>query len=107
MSRPALPEERGHDERPDLLTLNELKRCHDWDVRSEDMYEPGDGLYEILVCRQCGHERPMSRRGRAPDCSVRELPSDAIEHARRCGLIPEAVGGREDSMAGVPGEAAR
>ena len=92
MSRPTLPEERGHDEAPDLLTLAELKACHDWDSRTEDMYESGDSLYEILVCRQCGYDRPMHRRGRAPDCSVRELPSDAIEHARQRGLIDDSDG---------------
>lgn len=102
MSRPALPEERGHDERPEPPTLSELKRSHEWRTEHRDRHEKGDGALPIMICRQCGHERPMERRGRPPDCPVREIPGDAIEYARQHGLIPDSAGARTDSMHGVP-----
>ena len=99
MSRPALPEERGADLHPDLPTLNELRRAHDW--RTE---ERADGRYIVDVCEQCGHERSAPRAGRPPDCEIREVPSRLIALAKRHDLLPETSGARTDSMAGVPGD---
>jgi hypothetical protein len=53
------------------------------------MYEEGDGALYVLVCEQCGYERLGSRWGAVPDCPVREVPSNAIEQARRRGLLSE------------------
>ena len=47
MSRPALPEEWGHDERPDPPTLSELKRAHEWWTDHRDRHEPGDGAFPV------------------------------------------------------------
>ena len=96
MSRLALPEERGTDLRPDPPTLDELRRAHDW--RTE-------GQFIVDVCQQCDHERP-ARRGRPPDCEVREVPARLLSLAKRHDLLPETNGAREDSMAGVPSGAA-
>jgi len=77
------------DVEPEPPTLDELKRSHDWCEEHRDMHEEGDGALYVLVCEQCGHERLGSRWGAVPDCPVREVPSIAIEQARRQGLIPE------------------
>ena len=97
MSRPALPEERGHDCRPEPPTLDELRRAHDW--RTE---ERAEGRYVVDVCAQCGHERPAGRASRPPACEVRAVPSRLLSLAKRHDLLPETTGVREDSMAGVP-----
>ena len=96
MSRPALPEERGADLRPEPPTLDSLKRAHDW--RTE---KRADGRYVVDVCKQCGYER-ASRHGSPPQCEVREVPSRLVSLAKRHDLLPETGGAREDSMAGVP-----
>jgi hypothetical protein len=79
----------GQDVEPEPPTLDELKRSHDWREEDRDYYEPGDGALYVLVCKQCGYERLGSRGGAVPDCEVREVPSNAIKHARRRGLIPK------------------
>ena len=99
MSRPALPEERGADLRPDPPTLDELRRAHDW--RTE---ERAEGQFIVDICQQCGHERPAARAGRPPECEVREVPSRLVALAKRHDLLPETSGARTDSMAGVPGD---
>jgi len=97
MSRPALPEERGADLRPEPPTLDDLRRAHDW--RTE---ERAEGRYIVDVCEQCGHECPAARTGRPPDCEVGEIPSRLVALAKRHDLLPETGGAREDSMTGVP-----
>jgi len=78
------------DVEPEPPALDELRRSHDWREENRDYHEPGDGALGVLVCKQCGYERLSSRGGAAPDCPVREVPTNAVEHARRRGLIPEA-----------------
>jgi len=97
MSRPALPEERGADLRPEPPTLDDLKRAHDW--RTE---ERADGRYIVDICDQCGYSQSGGRAGRPPDCEVREVPSRLLSVAKRHDLLPETSGAREDSMLGVP-----
>ena len=97
MSRPALPEERGADLRPEPPTLDDLKRAHDW--RTE---ERADGRYIVDICDQCGYEQSAGRAGRPPDCEVREVPSRLLSVAKRHDLLPETSGAREDSMLSVP-----
>ena len=102
MSRPALPEERGADLQPDPPTLNELRAKHDFEAEDRDLYEAGDGLRTVDVCRSCGCEQEARDRGNAPACPDQEVPPRWIETAKRHGLLPETTGEREDSMAGVP-----
>jgi len=102
MSRPALPEERGADLRPDPPTLDELRRNHDFEAEERDLYEPGDGLRTVDVCRSCGYSQEARDRGTGPACEDREIPPRWIETAKRHGLLPETVGAHEDSMAGIP-----
>jgi len=87
MTRPALPEEKGHDERPDLLSLDELRRAHDWHTE-----ERADGRYIVDVCEQCGYEQSAGC-GPAPDCTVREIPGMWREYAHNRGMIPDAAEG--------------
>jgi hypothetical protein len=101
VSRPALPEERGADLRPEPPTLDELRQAHDW--RTE---ERADGRYVVDVCQQCGHEESAGSRGPSPDCEVREVPARLVALAKRHDLLPDTGGAREDSMAGVPSGAA-
>jgi len=102
MSRPALPEERGADLRPDPPTLDELRRAHDWRTEHRDRHEEGDRALPVDVCEQCGYERLATRAGRPPDCETREVPSRLLATAKRHDLLPETCGAREDSMLGVP-----
>ena len=85
MSRPALPEERGADLRPEPPTLDSLKRAHDW--RTE---KRADGRYVVDVCEQCGYER-ASRHGSPPQCEVREVPSRLVSLAKRQTCCPRRV----------------
>lgn len=104
MSRPALPEERGANLRLDPPTLDELRRAHDWRTEHRDRHEKGDRAFPVDVCAQCDYERPAARRGRPPDCEVREVPSRLVSLAKRHDLLPETSGARTDSMAGLPGD---
>ena len=101
VSRPALPEERGADLRPDPPTLDELRRAHDW--RTE---ERAEGRYVVDGCQQCGHEESVGSRGPVPDCKVREVPFRLVSLAKRHNLLPETSGARNESMTGVPSGAA-
>ena len=83
-NRPALPEERGHDCRPEPPTLDELRRTHDW--RSE---ERAEGQYVVDVCEQCGYEESARHPGQPLDCEVHEIPERAMGTAERLGLVPE------------------
>ena len=89
----------GQDVEPDVPTLNELRRAHEWTTE-----ERADGRYIVDVCEQCGYEESAGSTGRTPDCEVREIPSMWREYARHRGLIPDSNGSRTDSMLGVPGE---
>jgi hypothetical protein len=91
MSRPALPEERGADLQPDPPTLAELRAKHDFAAEDRDLYEPGDGLRTVDVCRSCGYSQEARDRGSAPACPDREIPARWIETARRFGLIEADV----------------
>jgi hypothetical protein len=102
MSRPALPEERGADLRPEPPTLAELRAKHHFESEDRDRYEPGDGRRTVDVCQSCGYEQDACNRGAGPACSDESIPPHLIETARREGLIPETEGARIDAMAGVP-----
>ena len=97
MSRPALPEERGADLRPEPPTLDHLRRAHDW--RTE---ERAEGRYIVDVCAQCEYEQSAGHAGCPPDCEVREVPPRLVPLAKRHDLLPETGGARKDSIAGVP-----
>jgi len=103
MSRPALPEERGADLRPEPPTLDELQAKHDFEAEDRDRYEPGDGARTVDVCRSCGYEQEARDRGTRPACPDETIPPRWIETAKRHGLLPETEGARTESMAGVPG----
>jgi hypothetical protein len=107
MSRPALPEERGADLRPEPPTLAELRAKHDFEAEDRDLYEEGDGARTVDVCRSCGHEQDARDRGSGPACPDETIPPRWIETAKRHGLLPETTGGRRDSLAGVPSSAAK
>ena len=104
MSRPALPEERSADLRPEPPTLDELRQAHDFKAEDRDLYEPGDGARTVDVCRSCGYEQDARNRGAGPACPDEEIPEHLIEIAKRHDLLPETSGARTDSMHGVPGD---
>jgi hypothetical protein len=101
VSRPALPEERGADLRPEPPTLDELRQAHDFKAEDRDLYEPGDGARTVDVCRSCGYEQDARDRGAGPACPDEEIPERLIETAKRHDLLPETAGARTDSMHGV------
>jgi hypothetical protein len=87
MNRPALPEERGADLRPDPPTLDELRAKHDFEAEDRDLYEPGDGARTVDVCQSCGYEQEARDRGSAPACDDETVPETWIETAKRHGLL--------------------
>jgi hypothetical protein len=102
MSRPALPEERGADLRPDPPTLDELRAKHDFEQEQRDLYEPGDGARSVDVCQDCGLEQDARDRGEEAPCPNDRVPPHLIETAKRHGLLPESGAARgTDSMVGV------
>jgi len=98
----ATPAELGHDLQPEPPTLDELRAKHDFEAEDRDLYEPGDGLRTVDICRSCGYSQEARDRGSAPACPDREVPPRWIETAKRHGLLPETEGARTESMAGVP-----
>ena len=85
MSRPALPEERGADLRPELPTLEELRQAHDFEAEERDRYEPGDGARTVDVCRVCGYEQDARDRGAGPACPDEEIPERLIDGSSSAG----------------------
>ena len=88
MSRPALPEERGADLRPEPPTLEELRQAHDFEAEERDLYEPGDGARTVDVCQSCDYEQDARNRGAGPACSDEAIPKRLTETAERFDLLP-------------------